>query len=98
MAKIVREFTVEELEEVYDLPWNAVSNEEDYKARWYTGRIVVFKADDDLHYEVYYMDPATEMQEGQDRWNIDNYERNTVTAYRVEPVEVTVTKWDYVNV
>lgn len=98
MAKVIRTFTVEELEEDYDLPYAAVSNEEDYKARWYTGRTLVFKADDGLHYEVYYMDPATEMQEDQDRWNIENYKENTVNAYRVEPVEVKTVRWDYLVV
>jgi hypothetical protein len=91
MAIIIREFTVEELEEEYDLPYDAVSNEELDKHRWYTVRELVFKADDGFFYEVSYMDPATEMQEGQDRWDEDH--RGKVEAIRVEAKEVTAVEW-----
>lgn len=96
MAYIKRNFTVEELEEEYELPWNAISNEEYDKRRWYTVRLLVFKADDGFHYEVDYMDPATENQEGQERWNED-YKTGKVEAIRVEEVEIVTTKWEYVN-
>ncbi len=43
-----------------------------------------------------YMDPATEMQEGQDRWIEDT--KGMVTAIKVKPVPITVTKWEPVDV
>ncbi len=92
MAVIIREFSIEDLEEEYDLPYGAVSNVEFDKHRWYTVRELVFKADDGYFYEVGYMDPATEMQEGQDRWDYD-YKTGLVPAIRVEEVEVVTTKW-----
>ena len=92
MAVITREFTIEELEEEYDLPYGAVSDVEFDKHRWYTVRTLVFKADDGFHYEVDYMDPATEMQEGQDRWDYD-YKTGLVSAVRVVEEEVVTTKW-----
>lgn len=92
MAVIIREFSIEDLEEEYDLPYEAVSNEEFDKHRWYTVRTLVFKADDGHHYEVGYMDPATEMQEGQDRWDYD-YKTGLVSAIRVEAKEVTTIEW-----
>lgn len=99
MANITREFTVEELEEDYDLPYGGeISFERIDKHRWYTVCEVVFQADDGLTYMVDYLDPATEMQEGQDRWPIHSYTNNTVLGIRVEPKEITVTKWVPVNV
>lgn len=92
MAVIIREFSIEDLEEEYDLPYESVSNEEFDKHRWYTVRTLVFKADDGYHYEVGYMDPATEMQEGQDRWDYD-YKTGLVSAIRVEAKEVTTIEW-----
>jgi hypothetical protein len=95
LPKVTREFTVEELEEEYDLPYSGeeLSFERIDKHRWYTVCEVVFKADDGLTYMVDYLDPATEMQDGQDRWPIDNYKNNSVNAVQVEPKEVTTTKW-----
>lgn len=99
MANITRSFTVEELEEDYDLPYGDVLFFERVdKHRWYTICEVVFRADDGLTYMVDYMDPATEMQEGQDRWYIDNYQDNTVAAVQVEPIKVTTVKWQAIDV
>lgn len=88
MANVTRKFSVEELEEDYDLPWGAVSDEVADKHRWYTIHELVFKADDGHHYEVNYMDPATEMQEGQDRWFDD-----PMTAVKVVEKEVVTKVW-----
>ena len=97
MAKVYRDFSIEELEEDYDLPYgDVISFERGDKHRWYTWCEVVFKAKDGNTYMVDYMEPATEMQEGQDRW----YESNPghVTATQVEPVEVTTIEWRPVDV
>lgn len=95
MATITRNFTVEELEEEYDLPWGAIYEETVDKRRWYSVLELVFLADDGKHYMVDYMDPATEMQDGQDRWEDS---RGYVEATQVEPVEVTTIAWEAVNV
>lgn len=96
MAVNIREFSIEELEEEYDLPYEAISNVEFDKHRWYTVRELVFKADDGLFYEVSYMDPATENQEGQDTWDYD-YKTGLVSAVQVEEVKVVTSKWVPVN-
>ena len=95
MAKVTRQFTIEELEEEYDLPYGGyeLSFKRIDKHRWYTICEVVFKADDGLTYMVDYLEPATEMQEGQDRWPIDNYTNETVLGIQVEPQEIITTKW-----
>lgn len=95
MATITRKFTVEELEETYDLPYGAVYEDTVDKRRWYSVMELVFLADDDKHYMVDYMDPATEMQEGQERWDEDS--KGLVEAILVEPVEVTTIQWKAVN-
>jgi hypothetical protein len=93
-SRVARQFTIEELEEEYDLPYGGeLSFERIDKHRWYTICEVVFRADDGLTYMVDYMEPATEQQEGQDRWFIDNYTNETVLGIRVEPKEITTTKW-----
>lgn len=94
MAKITRNFTVEELEEEYDLPWNAVYEDTVDKRRWYSVVELVFLADDGKHYMVDYMDPATENQESQDRWEDS---RGYVQAIQVEPIEVIAIEWRPVN-
>lgn len=94
MAFVTRKFTVEELEEKYDLPWNPIYEETIDKRRWYSVVELVFKADDGLHYTVYYMDPATEMQDGQDRWEDS---RGYVEGIQVEPVEVVTVKWEAIK-
>lgn len=92
MPVITRKFTVKELEEKYDLPWGAISDEANDNHRWYTIRDLVFKADDGYFYGVAYMDPATEMQENQDRWYYD-YKTGLVSAIRVKEIEVVATRW-----
>jgi len=95
MAPITRNFTVEELEEQYDLPWGAIHEETVDKRRWYSVLELVFLADDGNHYMVDYMDPATEMQDGQDRWEDS---RGYVEATQVHPVEITTVAWEAVSV
>lgn len=93
MAQITRKFSVEDLEEKYELPWNAVARETIDKRRWYSVDDVVFRADDGYYYLVQYCDPATEMQDGQDRWWND-----PMTATRVELVPVVQEIWCAVEV
>ena len=96
MAHVTRKFTVEELEEVYDLPYEAIHQDTVDKRRWYSVVELVFLADDEKHYMVDYMDPATEMQEGQERWDEDS--KGFVEAILVEPVEVKTIEWQPVHV
>jgi len=88
MELIYRNFSVEDLEEVYDLPYGAISNTEGDEHRWYTIRELVFEAEDGTHWQVNYMDPASEMQEGQDRWIND-----PMKAFMVEKREVIREEW-----
>jgi hypothetical protein len=53
--------------------------------RWYTRQLIVFKHDGAL-LGFFYMDPKTEMQDGQDR-----FESDPVKAFAVEGREVTTT-------
>jgi hypothetical protein len=92
---ITRKFTVEELEEEYDLPYGAVYEDTVDKRRWYSVLELVFLADDGKHYMVDYMDPATEQQEGQERWYEDS--QGLVEAILVEPKEVITVQWVAVN-
>lgn len=90
-AKETREFSHEELEEL-ELDWRTsggvVKESEVYdRMRWAAVLRIVF-AYDGAFWQIDRMDPATEMQEGQDIWDAD-----PVVATRVEPYEVTVTKY-----
>jgi len=96
MAHVTRKFTVEELEEVYDLPYEAIYQDTVDKRRWYSVVELVFLADDEKHYMVDYMDPATEVQEGQERWDEDS--KGFVEAILVEPIEVKTIEWQPVHV
>ena len=90
---ITRKFTVDELEEEYGLPWeDNLSFERIDKHRWYTVCEVVFRADDGFYYSVDYLEPNTEMQEGQDRWNAE-YSTNLVTATKVVKKSIVVDSW-----
>lgn len=85
-----RKFSVETLEEDYGLPYeDALSFERVDKHRWYTVCEVVFRAKDDgLYWCVDYLEPASEMQEGQDYWFDD-----PVTAIQVEKRQVVREEW-----
>ena len=96
MAHVTRKFTVEELEEVYDLPYEAIYQDTVDKRRRYSVVELVFLADDEKHYMVDYMDPATEVQEGQERWDEDS--KGFVEAILVEPIEVKTIEWQPVHV
>jgi hypothetical protein len=90
MADVTRTFSVEQIEDM-GLTWRVdapvVSTEEWDQHRWYTVRRVIFEFESQL-WEIFYNDPATELQEGQDKFDED-----PVTAYQVEPFQVTVTQY-----
>jgi hypothetical protein len=90
MANVTRTFSVEQIEEM-GLTWRVdapvVSTEEWDKLRWATVRRVIFEYESKL-WEIFYNEPATEMQEGQEA-----FEEDPVTAYQVEPFQVTVTQY-----
>jgi hypothetical protein len=87
-----REFSVSFLEEEACVTWGIASpavvlHEAWDKHRWYTVTRVVFKHEDQL-WEIYYNDPATEMQEDMDSFDSDPVEATLVVAY-----EKTVTDY-----
>lgn len=59
------------------------------KHRWYNLQMVVIEDDDGNLWGFDYMDPATEYQEGQDRFYED-----PVPLYRVQPKTITVTTYE----
>lgn len=83
---ITRDFTVSELEDL-DLPWSNLGSEVVSEHRWYTRRTAVFEYEG-AFWQVEYMDPATELQGGQDTWDSD-----IVKATQVEKRPVTVERW-----
>jgi hypothetical protein len=69
-----------------------ISMQEVSRHRWYTMRLVVFERDGAL-LGFYYMDPATEMQEGQDL-----FEGDPVPVFPVVAREVTTTRYEAASV
>ena len=57
--------------------------------RWYNRLLIVFQSEDGSLRGFYYMQPATEMQEDQDR-----YESDPVKTFPVEAREITTTVYD----
>ena len=57
--------------------------------RWYTKQLVVFMGDDHLLYGFYYLKPATELQEDQDR-----FESDPVKVFYVNARDVTTTVYE----
>jgi hypothetical protein len=83
-----RIFTEDELDEFDIGPWNAVSFEPVEKHRWYTVHDMIFEHEG-KHWLVSYMDPATEMQDGQERY----FDPDRIEAVEVHEVEVITKKW-----
>jgi hypothetical protein len=86
-----RDFTVGDLEEM-DLPWTNLGSEVVSEHRWYTRKTAVFEHEG-AFWQVEYMDPASELQEGQDLWDNGDDEDAVVTATQVEKRPVTVERW-----
>lgn len=92
-----RTFTVVELDDdLVIAPWskNVLANIEGEPHRWYTVRHLVFEHEGKF-WQVEYMDPSTEMQEGQARWDYDTDDapEGIVTATEVEKVPVITHEW-----
>lgn len=72
-------------DEADDIRWNeAIAKQEVSGHRWYTKYLIVYKDNDELR-GFYYLDPATEDQEGQ-----DEYETDPVETFQVEGKEQTI--------
>lgn len=83
-----RIFTEAELDEHDIGPWSAVAFIPGDKHRWYTVHEMIFEHEG-RHWSVSYMDPATENQDGQDRYN----DPDNIVATEVHKVPVTVEQW-----
>lgn len=86
MSTTTRDLTVDELEEL-GLPWEKLASEVVSEHRWYTRRTAVFEHEG-AFWQVEFMDPASELQEGQEIWD-----STVVTAVQVEKRPVTVVRW-----
>lgn len=74
--------------------WQQVAEQEVDEHRWYTTLLVVFRDEGDLTpddslYGFYYLAPASELQEGQDRFASD-----PVEVFPVVAKEVTTTVYE----
>lgn len=82
--------SVEDAKEIvgdYSNTATCVYTEEGDRHRWYRDLFTVFKTDS-THFGVYWMDPASELQEDQDLFHSD-----PVEIYPVESYEQIITKW-----
>lgn len=88
-----RDFTVGELEEL-GLPWENLASEVVSEHRWYTRKTAVFEHDG-AFWQVEFMDPASELQEGQETWDGQDSDGDdtVVKATQVEKRPVTVERW-----
>ena len=71
------------------------------KHRWYNSFYVIFRDTvNDKLYSVYYMEPASEMQEDQDRWNVEykGDHKGLVKCQEVKAVEKKIVTVEYVPV
>lgn len=91
-----KSFTIDEIEDMGLPRWpvagvKVVSDETIEHNRWTLTHRLIFRTDDmpeNTAWCVYYDEPATEMQEGIERWT-----RNPVEAEMVRGVEKTVIEW-----
>lgn len=65
-----------------------VTSQEVSRHRWYVKRLIVFKHDGALR-GLYYLDPATEMQEGG-----DEFEADPVPVFKVQAREIKTTVYE----
>lgn len=77
--------------------WQQVAEQEVSKHRWYTKKLIVFRDSegevmpDDGLYGFYYLDPASELQEDQDRFESDPVKVFSVSAREVVSTVYEVT-------
>jgi hypothetical protein len=69
-----------------------IATQEVSQHRWYTKQLVVFLSPERETLGFYYMDPATEMQEGQDEYDLDA--DGNVPTFPVEGHKETITVWE----
>lgn len=93
-----RTFTVAELNGLDVGPWNCTENYEGEAHRWYTVRHLVFEHEG-AHWMVDYLDPASEIQEDQARWDMSTNDAPgaEVTAVQVERVPRVVERFEPVD-
>lgn len=78
------------LEEAEDYLYNNVAIQTVAEHRWYTKRLVVFWDEGDGGFwGFYYLDPLSELQDGQDR-----FESDPVAVFPVTPKETVVTVYE----
>ena len=83
------ELSIEEAEDIF---WeDHVAKYAGDKHRWHQDMYCVFTRDG-KYYEFLYMDPATEMQEGQ-----DCFENDPVPCYEVIPMQKSVTYYERIE-
>lgn len=81
-------------EQAEEIMWTThISKRTGDKHRWHTDEWFVFEQDGKF-YEFLYMEPATEMQEGQDVW--EDYYGEQIPCYEVIPVQKTTTVYERV--
>lgn len=68
-------------DEADEIVWNeAIANQIVSEHRWYTKKLIVYKDGESLR-GFYYLDPSTEDQEGQERYDTDPVEVFPVTGH-----------------
>lgn len=72
--------------------WNAVATQTVSEHRWYTKQLIVARDDAGDLFGFYYLNPASELQEDQDR-----FESDPVPVFAVVAREVTTTVYDVVK-
>lgn len=92
---VTREFTLGFLEEL-DLPYNLEDQVYEDSHRWCDSWSGVAEIDGE-HWKFYFYKPSTEYQEGQgEPWGYGDYP-DTVEAFKVEKVLVTMEQWQQVE-
>lgn len=91
-----RTFTVAQLDELDVTPYNCVADYPGYKGRWSTQHELVFEHEGKF-WMVDYDEPATEMQDGQDRWPNGDSPEALVDAREVHQVPRIEMRWEPVD-
>jgi len=77
--------TTDEADEILD---TCIARQDVSRHRWYTKQLIVYRDGEELR-GFYYLDPATELQEDQDR-----YETDPVETFPVKGVKQTITVYE----
>lgn len=80
------------VDEAEDIVWSEpIARQVVSKHRWYTKQLIVFERDDEL-WGLHYLDPASEEQDGQERFTAV-----PVPIFRVQGREVTTTVYEVIK-